>query len=612
VRPVPHAHPRLRQPRAWWALATTSTLRIVPTLSANALRVLEARYLLKDETGRVVEGFEGLCTRVARAVAEAERAFGADPEPWFERFRGVLERLEFLPNSPTLMNAGTPVGQLAACFVLPLEDSLESIFETVKRMAGIHQSGGGTGFDFSRLRPEGDVVRATHGIASGPVSFLGVFDAATAVIKQGGRRRGANMGVLRVDHPDVRQFIHCKSDPTRYTNFNLSVTASDAFWEAAGSGRSIELVNPRTGCGVERVDAASLLREIAQSAWSSGDPGVLFLDAINRENPTPKLGDLATVNPCGELPLLPNEACNLGSLRLDAFAGKGEIDWERLDRTVDIAVRFLDNVIEASRYPYPEISAITRANRKIGLGVMGFADLLVELGIPYDSEAAVESARRVMGRIRARALRASEALARQRGTFANYAGSRAEAKGQKLRNATVTSIAPTGTLSILAGCSGGIEPYFALAFVRHVLDGQRLPETNQRFESALCAAGCWSADLVAEVRARGGVRGIATVPERIRRLFPTAPEIAPEWHLAIQQAFQAEVDNAVSKTINLPADATPQDVERIYTSAWRRGLKGVTVFREGCKGVAVLVRGARDGVEASADYAGDCAETHCG
>jgi len=574
--------------------------------------VLEARYLLKDETGRVVEGFEGLCTRVARAVAEAEHAFGADPEPWFERFRGVLERLEFLPNSPTLMNAGTPVGQLAACFVLPLEDSLESIFETVKRMAGIHQSGGGAGFDFSRLRPEGDVVRATHGIASGPVSFLGVFDAATAVIKQGGRRRGANMGVLRIDHPDVRQFIHCKSDPARYTNFNLSVTTNDAFWEAAGSGRSIELLNPRTGVAVERVDAASLLHEIAQSAWSSGDPGVLFLDAINRENPTPKLGELTTVNPCGELPLLPNEACNLGSLRLDAFAGKGEIDWERLDRTVEIAVRFLDNVIEASRYPYPEISAITRANRKIGLGVMGFADLLVELGIPYDSEAAVESARRVMGRIRARAERASEALARQRGTFANYAGSRAEAKGQKLRNATVTSIAPTGTLSILAGCSGGIEPFFALAFVRHVLDGQRLPETNQRFESALRAEGCWSADLVAEVRASGGVRGITAVPERIRRLFPTAPEIAPEWHLAIQQAFQAEVDNAVSKTINLPADATPQDVERIYTSAWRRGLKGVTVFREGCKGVAVLVRGARDGVETSADYAGDCAETHCG
>ncbi len=603
---------RLPSERGWWASLATSTLTIVPALSANAIRVLEARYLLKDETGRVVEDFDGLCTRVARAVAEAERAFGTEPEPWFERFREVLHRLEFLPNSPTLMNAGTSVGQLAACFVLPLEDSLESIFEAVKRMAGIHQSGGGTGFDFSRIRPEGDVVRATHGIASGPVSFLGVFDAATGVIKQGGRRRGANMGVLRVDHPDVRQFIGCKSDPTKYTNFNLSVTTGDAFWEAARSGRSIELVNPRTGQVVERVDAASLLREMAEHAWASGDPGVLFLDAINRENPTPKLGSLTTVNPCGELPLLPHEACNLGSIRLDAFAAEGVIDWERLDRTVGIAVRFLDNVIEASRYPYPEISAITRANRKIGLGVMGFADLLVELGVPYDSDAAVETAGRVMRRIRVEAERTSEALANERGSFANYPGSRAEAKGRKLRNATVTSIAPTGTLSILADCAGGIEPFFALAFVRHVLDGQRLPETNPRFESALRATGCWSADLLAELRARGSVRGIPAVPERIRQLFPTAPDIAPEWHLAIQQAFQAQVDNAVSKTINLPAAATPKDVEAIYTSAWRRGLKGVTVFREGCKGVAVLVRGAGEAVEAPADYAGDCAETHCG
>ena len=583
----------------------------MPALSKNATRVLEARYLLKDETGRVVEGFDDLCTRVAGAVAEAERAFGGAPEPWFDRFREAIHRLEFLPNSPTLMNAGTPVGQLAACFVLPLEDSLEGIFETLKRMAGIHQSGGGTGFDFSRLRPEGDVVRATHGIASGPVSFVGVFDAATAVIKQGGRRRGANMGVLRIDHPDIRQFIRCKSDPTRYTNFNLSVTTTDDFWQAATSGGSIGLVNPRTGRVVERVDAAALLREIAEHAWASGDPGVLFLEAINRDNPTPKLGALTTVNPCGELPLLPNEACNLGSIRLDAFVEKGAIDWERLDATVDLAVRFLDDVIEVSRYPYPEIADITRANRKIGLGVMGFADFLVELGIPYDSEVAVETAGRVMRRIRARAERASETLANERGMFANYAGSRAEARGQKLRNATLTSIAPTGTLSIIAGCCGGIEPYFALAFVRHVLDGQKLPETNPRFEAALRAAGCWSADLVAEVQARGTVRGMASVPEKIRRLFPTAPDIAPEWHLSIQQAFQEQVDNAVSKTINLPAAATPDDVQAIYTSAWRRGLKGVTVFREGCKGVAVLVRGEGQAVEAPAEYAGDCAETHC-
>ncbi len=584
----------------------------MPQLTENARRVLEARYLQRDESGRLAEDFDGLCQRVASGVAAAEEAFGGRPEPWAERFREAIARLEFLPNSPTLMNAGTEVGQLAACFVLPLDDSLEAIFEAVKRMAGIHQSGGGTGFDFSRLRPAGDVVRATRGIASGPVSFLGVFDAATGVIKQGGRRRGANMGVLRVDHPDVRRFVACKSDPTRFTNFNLSVTTTDAFWRAAEAGAGFDLVSPRTGAAVERVDARALLREIAAFAWATGDPGVLFLDALNRENPTPKLGALTSVNPCGELPLLPNEACNLGSIRLDAFVRDGEIDGERLDATVDLAVRFLDDVIEASRYPYPEITAITRANRKIGLGVMGFADLLVELGIPYDSDAAVETARRVMQRIRLRAERASAALAGERGPFANFAGSRAEARGLRLRNATVTSIAPTGTLSILAGCAGGIEPFFALAFVRHVLDGQRLPETNPRFEAALRASGAWSGDLLAEVRTRGSVRGLPGMPEAVQRLFPTAPDVAPEWHLAIQQAFQEQVDNAVSKTINLPATATPEDVQAIYTSAWRRGLKGVTVFREGCKGVAVLVRGDGDAVEAPAEYAGDCAETHCG
>jgi ribonucleoside-diphosphate reductase alpha chain len=368
---------------------------------------------------------------------------------------------------------------------------------------------------------------------------------------------------------------------------------------------------------MDRVPARDLLREMAEHAWASGDPGVLFLDAIERENPTPKLGALTTVNPCGELPLLPHEACNLGSIRLDAFVrrdgkdGPGTLDGERLDAAVDLAVRFLDDVIETSRYPYPEIVALTRANRKIGLGVMGFADLLVELEIPYDSPEAVRTADTVMRRIRARAERASAALAEERGVFANFVGSRAEAQGRRLRNATVTSIAPTGTLSILADCSGGIEPYFALAFVRHVLDGAKLPETNPRFEAALRRAGAWSEGLVAEVRATGSVRQLAAVPEAVRRLFPIAMDVAPEWHLAIQEAFQRHVDNAVSKTINLPATASPEDVETIYTSAWRRGLKGVTVFREGCKGVAVLVRGEGPSVEAPDAYAGDCAESHC-
>lgn len=579
-------------------------------LSDNARRVLEARYFARNEVGRPLEDWDGLCDRVARAVAEAERAFGGDAAAHAASFREAMARCEFLPNSPTLMNAGTPVGQLAACFVLPIEDSLESIFEALKRMAGIHQSGGGTGFDFSRIRPRGDVVRATHGIASGPVSFLGVFDAATAVVKQGGRRRGANMGVLRIDHPDVREMIACKSDPARFTNFNLSIATTDAFWRAVETDGTQELLSPRDGAVVSRVRARDLLGEMAQHAWASGDPGVIFLDAVNRENPTPKLGPLVAVNPCGELPLLPNEACNLGSIRLDAFVRDGAIDWPRLDASVALAVRFLDDVIEVSRYPYPEITAITRANRKIGLGVMGFADLLVDLGVPYDADEAVTIAESVMQRVRASAERASAQLADERGPFANHAGSRAEARGLRLRNATVCSIAPTGTLSILASCAGGIEPFFALAFVRHVLDGQRLPETNPRFETALRRAGVWSADLVAEVRAKGSVRGIAGVPDPVKRLFPIASDLSPERHLAIQQAFQRHVDNAVSKTINLPESATPDDVAAIYRSAWQRGLKGVTVFREGCKGVAVLVRGA-DALEAPADYAGDCHEHFC-
>lgn len=581
-------------------------------LSENARRVLEARYLLRDENNVLVEDFEALCARVAAAVAEAEREHGVDLPALTERFRSALSDREFLPNSPTLMNAGTPVGQLAACFVIPIEDSLESIFEAVKRMAGIHQSGGGTGFDFSRLRPAGDVVRATHGIASGPVSFLSVFDAATGVVKQGGRRRGANMGVLRVDHPDIREFVALKEDPTRCTNFNLSVTTPDAFWRAVEAGAEWPLVSPRTGEVTRHVDARALLREISEHAFETGDPGVIFLDAVNRANPTPKLGALAATNPCGELPLLPWEACNLGSLRLDAFVANGSIDWERLDATVSLAVRFLDDVIEVSEYPYPEISAITRANRKIGLGVMGFADLLVDLGIPYDSPEAVRAAERIMGRIHARAEAASAALAQERGVFANFAGSRAQVRGLRLRNATVTSIAPTGTLSILAGCAGGIEPFFALSFVRHVLDGQRLPETNQRFEAALRQAGAYSDDLLAEVRARGSVRAVAAAPASVKRLFPTSMDLPPAWHLAIQEAFQRHVDNAVSKTINLPADTTAEQIEAIYRDAWRRGLKGVTVFREGCKGAAaVLVRGEGGAIEAAPTFSGDCADARC-
>jgi ribonucleoside-diphosphate reductase alpha chain len=582
-------------------------------LSPNALRVLEARYLARDASGRPVEDWEALCRRVAGAVAAAEKEFarGGDAPRWEAGFFDAIRRREFLPNSPTLMNAGTELGQLAACFVLPVEDTLEDIFETLGHMAVIHQSGGGTGFSFSRLRPAGDLVQGTPGVASGPVSFMDVFDAATAVVKQGGRRRGANMAVLRVDHPDVRAFVRAKLDPGRLTNFNISLATPDHFWEAALGGESFDLVNPRDGRVVGSVDAAELLDEIARAAWAGGDPGVIFIDAVNRENPTPQLGELEATNPCGELPLLPNEACNLGSLRLDAFARGPAVDWERLDAAVDLAVRFLDDVIEVCRYPFPAIAETVRNNRKIGLGVMGFADLLVEMGIPYDAPEAVALADRVMAHIRARGERTSAALAEERGVFPNWKGSRAAARGLRLRNATVTSIAPTGTLSILAGCAGGIEPFFALSFVRHVLDGARLIEANPRFEGALREADCWDAGLMGRVRERGSARSIPEIPERIRRLFPTAPDIAPRDHLAIQCAFQRHVDNAVSKTINLPAEATPEDVREIYVAAWRLGLKGVTVFREGSKGVAVLVRGVPGGVEVPDHFAGDCSDALC-
>jgi ribonucleoside-diphosphate reductase alpha chain len=585
----------------------------VQPLTPNAVRVLEARYLARSEEGALLEDWEGMCRRVAACVAAVEKEWGGDAARQEEAFFGAIARREFLPNSPTLMNAGTEIGQLAACFVLPVEDTLESVFDAVKQMAMIHQSGGGTGFSFSALRPAGDVVQGTAGVASGPVAFMGVFDAATAVVKQGGRRRGANMGVLRVDHPDVVDFIRAKADRGQLTNFNVSLSTPDSFWRAVESGGDFPLVNPRDGREVCRLDARWLLDEIARYAWGTGDPGVIFIDAVNRANPTPRLGPLEATNPCGELPLLPNEACNLGSLRLDAFVRDGRLDWECLDRAVDLAVRFLDDVIEASRYPFPAITATVRGNRKIGLGVMGFADLLVDLGIPYDAPEATALAERLMARIHARAEAASARLAEERGVFPNWEGSRAAERGRRLRNATVTSIAPTGTISILAGCAGGIEPFFALAFVRHVLDGARLPEVNPRFEDALRRAGAWSGELALRVRSEGSARRVAGVPESVARLFPTAYDIAPERHLDVQQAFQKHVDNAVSKTVNLPESATPEDVRAIYLSAWRRGLKGVTVFREGSKGAdAVLVRGAHGELEVPDHFAGDCSDALCG
>jgi ribonucleoside-diphosphate reductase alpha chain len=582
-------------------------VRVHP-LSQNALRVLEARYLQRDSAGLALENFEGLCRRVAEAVAGAERAFGGAASPHAEAFFAALREREFLPNSPTLMNAGTGDGQLAACFVLPVEDSLASIFDALKNMALIHKTGGGTGFSFSRLRPAGDRVGSALGVASGPVSFLTVFDAATAAVVQGGRRRGANMGVLRVDHPDIRSFVRAKRDGERLSNFNLSVATTDSFWRAALERRTFDLVHPRDAKVVETVDAAALLDEIAESAWACGDPGVLFLDAIARDHPTPALGPIEATNPCGELPLLPDESCTLGSLRLDAFVRDGRLDGERLDAAVDLAVRFLDDVIEVSEPPLPEIGVRTRATRKLGLGVMGFADALVDLGVAYDAPEAVETAERVIARIRARAERASARLAEERGVFSAWPESRLAERGLRWRNATLLSIAPTGSISLLADCSSGIEPFFALAYEREVLGGERLVEINPRFEAALREAGLWSAARAAALCRSGSARDLDGIPEALVRRFPIASQIPPAVHLAIQAAFQRHVDNAVSKTINLPREATPAAIREIYAAAWRLGLKGVTVFREGCKG-GVLMRGL-PGAEAGAGcevWPGACA-----
>lgn len=589
-------------------------------LPLNALTVLKKRYLLKDEKGEVIETPGELFRRVATHIAAVESTYGDDPQAAEELFNRVMSAREFIPNSPTLMNAGTELGLLSACFVLPVPDSIAEIFDSVKYMAIIHQAGGGTGFSFSRLRPKGDMVGTTHGIASGPVSFMGAFDGATDVVKQGGRRRGANMGVLRVDHPDILEFISAKQRENFLVNFNISVAATDSFMDALRDDSEYDLINPRTLESTGELRARPVLEAIASAAWRTGDPGMIFLDRINALNPTPQVGTIETTNPCGEQPLLPYESCNLGSIDLSKLVNGGGMDWRRLGDLVDISVHFLDNVIDANRFPLPQITEMTMGNRKIGLGVMGFAVALIKMGIRYDSDEGLAKGEEIMQFISERAIAKSSEIASRRGSFPNFIGSLWQERGLgQMRNSTVTTIAPTGTISVIAATSSGIEPLFAISFVRDVMEGTHLLEVNPEFEKVAKMRGFHSDELMMHIAKTGSIQNMDEIPGDVKDLFRTAFDIKPEWHVRMQAAFQKYVDNAVSKTINLPKEADIDEVRRAYLLAYDLGCKGITIYRYGSKKQQVLyltgdIMGDGSDAEhlrAAADFSGGCPTIDC-
>jgi ribonucleoside-diphosphate reductase alpha chain len=584
-------------------------------LGINAIKVLQRRYLARDESGHVIETPSQLFRRLAHAVATVEKN-DKTARKLEEKFYHIMSSQEFMPNTPCLVNAGRDLGQLAACFVLPVEDSIESIFDTLKLAAMIHKSGGGTGFNFSHLRPKGDVVRSTGQVASGPISFMKIYDNMTEQIKQGGVRRGANMGILNVNHPDVMEFITVKSDGKTLNNFNISVAVTDEFMKKVENNQDYQLVNPRTGKNVGKLNAKEVFDLIIYNAWKTGDPGLIFIDEINRKNPTRHIGIIESSNPCGEQPLHPYEECDLGSINVSKIVKNKKINWKKLKELVWLGVRFLDNIIDVNKYPHPKIEQLSKSNRRIGLGIMGFAEFLIKLGVPYNSDRALKLGGQLMKFIQKEGSKASQQLGKEKGNFPNFKGSKWQ-KFKHMRNATVTTIAPTGSISIIAGCSSGIEPLFAVAFVRNVMEGTRLLEVTPTFEEIARKKKFFSAELLAKIAETGSVQQIAEILEDVKKLFVTALDIEPEWHVRMQAAFQKYTDNAVSKTINLRQDATPEDVRKAYMLAWKLKCKGITVYRYGSKENQVLTIGSLEKelgekhVIADSEFAGGCEGVTC-